>query len=110
MRYAMHESDAPDGRLFDAERGCDVFSQRLVDVSGDRDAADADEVLYVLDGSARVRVSGDEHAVGPGSSVFVSRGTPWSVDGSVRALSVLVHDPSPASTTHAVVDLGAEEK
>jgi mannose-6-phosphate isomerase-like protein (cupin superfamily) len=107
MRYAMHESEAADGRLFDADRGCDVFSQRLVDIAGEQPAADADEVLYVLEGSGRVRVDGDEHAVGPGSSVFVASGTPWSVDGSLRALSVLVHDPSPGSATHAVVDLGS---
>ena len=110
MRYAMHESEAADGRLFDADRGCAVFTQRLVDLTGDQAAARADDVLYVLDGAARVRVNGDEHAVGPGSSVFVASGTPWAVDGSVRALSVLVHDPSPGSSSHAVVDLGTEEK
>jgi len=110
MRYATHESEAADGRLFDAERGCEVFSQRVVRISGEQHAGDADEVLYVLDGSASLRVNGDAHAVGPGSSVFVSRGTSWSVEGSLRALSVLVHDPSPASATHAVVDLATEEK
>src|SRR6185437_8475388 len=110
MRYAMHESEAADGRLFDAERGCEVFSQRVVRISGEQQAGDADEVLYVLDGSASLRVNGDAHAVGPGSSVFVSRGTSWSVEGSLRALSVLVHDPSPAAATHAVVDLATEEK
>jgi mannose-6-phosphate isomerase-like protein (cupin superfamily) len=110
MRYAMHESEAADGRLFDADRGCDVFSQRLVDIAGEQPAADADEVLYVLEGSGLVSVNGDEHAVGPGSSVFVSSGTPWSVAGSVRALSVLVHDPSPGTATHAVVDLGSAGK
>ena len=110
MRYAMHESDAADGRLFDADRGCALFSQRLADISGDRPALDADEVLYVLAGSGRASIDGDEHELRPGTSVFVSRGTPWQRDGSLRALSVLVHDPAPASATHAVVDLESEEK
>ena len=110
MRYAMHESEAEDGRLFDAERGCALFSQRLVELSGEQPAIEADEVLYVLAGAGRASIDGAEHDLRPGSSVFVARGTPWRLDGSLRALSVLVHDPVPASATHAVVDLGSEEK
>ena len=110
MRYAMHESEAEDGRLFDADRGCTLFAQRLVDLSGDRPASDADEVLYVLAGSGRASIDGTEHELRPGSSMFVARGTPWRLDGTLQALSVLVHDPGPASATHAVVDLETEEK
>jgi mannose-6-phosphate isomerase-like protein (cupin superfamily) len=41
--------------------------------------------------------------------VFLAGGTRWSGTG-VRALSVLVHDPPPASAAFAVRDLTAEEK
>ena len=40
--------------------------------------------------------------------MFVAGGTTWKASG-VRALSVLVHDPPPASAPFAVRDLTAEE-
>jgi len=104
-------------RLFDGTRGCEMFAQRILSFgagrSRERVAADADETLYVLSGSATIAVAGDEHELGPHTSVFVGRGTSWSVDAreSLEVLSVLVFDPEPASDgTHAVVDLGAEER
>src|SRR5690349_1136123 len=41
-------------------------------------------------------------------AVFAARGTPWEASGA-RAISVLVHDPEPASG-HAVLDLAAAER
>jgi mannose-6-phosphate isomerase-like protein (cupin superfamily) len=109
MDYAMHETDAEDGRLFDAGRGCELFSQRIVTLSGAVDGAAGDEVLYVLDGTGQAEIDGHRHSLAPGTAVFVARGTPWSVEGEVRAVSVVVHDPPPASATHAVIDLEAVE-
>jgi mannose-6-phosphate isomerase-like protein (cupin superfamily) len=110
MRYAMHETEAADGRLFDADRGCELFSQRLVTLSGPVAAPAADEVLYVLDGAGSATIDGHEHSLRPGTAVFVGRGTPWQLDGEVRAVSVLVHDAAPSQVSHAVVDLEAVEK
>ena len=103
MRYAMHESDAADGRL-DADRGCALFSQRTPAVGRDR-------------GAGRTRCSTcstaperpGRHELGPGTALFVARGTAWQLDGEVRAVSVLVHDAEPSSVSHAVVDLDAVE-
>jgi quercetin dioxygenase-like cupin family protein len=104
-------------RLFDASRGCDTFAQRILSFgpgrSRERVDGEADETLYVLDGEARITVAGDEHEVAAGTSVFVGRGTPWSVeaDDAVEMLSVLVLDPEPVPEgAHAVVDLAAEER
>jgi len=127
VRYFLTEAavatEAVDGdtvrvrRLFDETRGCELFAQRILSFgpgcSRDRVDADADETLYVLDGSATLTVGGDEHELGPGTCVFVGRGTPWAVDteGDADLLSVLVFDPEPmAPGTHAVVDLAAEER
>ena len=110
MRFAMHETESKDGRLFDAERGCDLFSQRVGSMAGERPALDSDEVLYVLAGAARTKIDGAEHGLEPGTAFFVARGTPWALEGEVRALSVLVHDPPESSATHAVVDLTSAGK
>jgi mannose-6-phosphate isomerase-like protein (cupin superfamily) len=99
MQWAMHETDSADGRLFE----CAEFTQRVLRVAGDHLHDDADEVLYVLDGSATTPF-GELRA---GSALFVSQGTPWSAEGDARAVSVLVHDPAPAERPHAVVDLTA---
>jgi quercetin dioxygenase-like cupin family protein len=109
MRYAMHERESSDGRLFDADRGCPLFSQRIVPLAGAREAADADEVLYVLEGSGSAAIGGESRPLRPGVSVFVAAGTAWSAQGDGRALSVLVHDPAPGSRRHAVLDLTEAE-
>src|SRR3954454_23408613 len=101
MRYAMHESEAKGGRLFDAERGCSPFSQRTVSLGGTVEAASDDDVLYILAGRGTARIEGHEHELGPGTALFVGRGTPWELDGSVRAVSVLVHDADPSPVSHA---------
>src|SRR5262245_30190232 len=90
MTEAAVATEAVDGdtvrvrRLFDETRGCEKFAQRILSFgpgrSRERVEADADETLYVLDGEATLRVTGDDHEVAAGTSVFVGRGTPWSVD------------------------------
>jgi mannose-6-phosphate isomerase-like protein (cupin superfamily) len=108
MRYAMHADESPHGRLFDAASGCELFSQRLLRLGADaeeRRSVDADEVLYVVSGSARATIGGAEHDLRPGTAVFVARGTRWSADGDAVAVSVLVHQPQAASRAHAVLDL-----
>ncbi len=110
MRYAIHADESLDGRLFDAASGCELFSQRLLRLGAGaepRRNADADEVLYVVTGSARATIDGAEHDLRPGTAVFVARGTGWSADGDAAAVSVLVHEPEAASRAHAVLDLAA---
>jgi quercetin dioxygenase-like cupin family protein len=113
--YAMHESDDPSGRLFDSERGCTVFSQRVLRFTGassDLVAPGSDEVLYVLEGAGTVTVDGARQALGPGNAVFVAAGQSWSIAGAdgLTILSVLVHEPEPASSPFGVVDLAASER
>src|SRR4051794_5529914 len=107
MTGAAVATEAVDGdtvrvrRLFDPTRGCETFAQRILAFgagrSRERVEREADETLYVLDGDATLLVAGEEHAVAAGTSVFVGRGTPWSVDPgeSLDVLSVLVFDPEP---------------
>jgi len=102
----MHESDSGDGRLFEVG----VFSQRLVALGGEREAADADEVLYVLDGAGQADVGRSSYDLRPGMSVYVARGHAWSGEGEGRALSVLVHDPARALLPHACLDLTEAER
>src|SRR4051812_41930178 len=104
-------------RLFDQARGCEMFARRILAFdagrSRERVETDADETLYVLDGSATVTLAGDEHRVEAGTSVFVGRETPWTLDSDdgVEVLSVLVFDPEPVREgAHAVIDLAAEER
>jgi mannose-6-phosphate isomerase-like protein (cupin superfamily) len=110
MEYAMHERESTGGRLFDVDRGSMLLSQRVEWLSGDRPALEADELLYVLEGTAAATIDGSSYELGPGVAVFVSQGTAWSIDRAVRAVSVLVHDPPSSDVTHAVVDLGSAEK
>lgn len=106
MRYTMHESEAVEGRLFE----CAELSQRVGPLAGDHRDDGCDEVLYVLSGSAGVTVDGQVHELHPGTALFVARGTAWSASGDARAVSVLVHEPAPASASHSVTDLTAVDK
>ncbi|HEX7627112.1 MAG TPA: cupin domain-containing protein [Gaiellaceae bacterium] len=106
MRYAMHESDSPGGRLFE----CPEFTQRVGPVAGDHLEEACDEVLYVLSGTGRATIGGETHELRPGTALFAARGTAWSAEGDARAMSVLVHDPAAASAPHAVLDLTMTEK
>ena len=105
MEYAIHADDRPDGSLHANE----LLTQRVVELSGDERMETADEVLYVLRGEGELEVAGERHPLRAGTAVFLAGGTRWSGTG-VRALSVLVHDPPPASAAFAVRDLTAEEK
>ena len=87
------------------------FRQRLLRFeggSGERKDEERDEVLYVLEGTARATVGGEELALEPGTGVFVARGTQWQVESAdgLKLLSVLVEEPLPASASHAVVASG----
>jgi quercetin dioxygenase-like cupin family protein len=113
MRHSLHADERADGTLFGAADGCDLFSQRLLrftGASGERRSDDADEVLYVLEGSARATIDGTGHDLQPGTAVFVAQGTSWSVAGDAAAVSVLVHEPAQSSRTHAVLDLAVAER
>ncbi|HZT90883.1 MAG TPA: cupin domain-containing protein [Gaiellaceae bacterium] len=109
MRYALQPADSTDGRLFDARRGCELFSQRLVTVGAGerRDGGDesADEVLYVLAGAGAFEADGEQLAVGPGAAIFAAAGERWmlSADEELQLVSVLVHDPERAGAPFAVV-------
>ncbi len=114
MDYALHESDDPTGRLFDAGRGCSRFSQRILRFtgsSGERVDEASDEVLYVVAGTGTLTASGDARALAPGTAAFFAPGEHWSVTGAdeLSVLSVLVHEPEPATRPSAVVDLAASE-
>jgi quercetin dioxygenase-like cupin family protein len=106
MQFAMHESDAAGGRLF----ACPEFTQRVGPLAGEHAAVSSDEVLYVLEGAGSATIAGEQHELRPGTALFVAGGTPWSCEGDARAISVLVHDPAPASATHAVLDLIGADK
>jgi quercetin dioxygenase-like cupin family protein len=105
MDYALHADDRPDGRLFETGG----FTQRVRLLAGASGDGGADEVLYVLDGAGRLEVGGEQHELRPGVAAFLAAGTTWSAEGDARAVSVLVHDPVPASG-HAVLDLAAAER
>jgi len=90
---------------------CPEFEQRVLrfDRGGAERRDDArDEVLYVLEGTGEATVGSEVHALEPGYAVFVARRTAWQVDSAdgLRVLSVLVEDPLPAGSSHAVVSAG----
>jgi len=121
VNYALHVEDCePDGtadvvQLFDSERGCALFAQRVLrfaEPSGPHGSSDDDEVLYVLSGNGTATFGEERSALAPGTAAFVASGTSWSVDEAdeLVVLSVLVRDPLPANgTEHAVLDLAAGE-
>jgi len=102
----MHESDSADGTLF----ADGLFTQRVVDLRGSFRSDAADEVVYVLSGSGRATLGGEEHELRTGVALFAARNTAWSAEGDARGLSVLVHDPPAAAAPHAVVDLEAVDE
>jgi mannose-6-phosphate isomerase-like protein (cupin superfamily) len=111
----MHETDDPTGRLFDAGRGCAVFSQRMLRFtgpSGVRVDPAADEVLYVLEGTGKLHIEGTEYELAPATAVFAPAGRSWSIAAAagLSILSVLVHDPEATTGAGAVIDLAASER
>jgi mannose-6-phosphate isomerase-like protein (cupin superfamily) len=106
VQYCIQAEDTgePETELI----SCPEFRQRLLrfDAAGEERRDDErDEVLYVLEGSGAASVGGETHALGPGTGVFVARGTPWRVEAAdgLLLLSVLVEEPLPATESHAVV-------
>jgi quercetin dioxygenase-like cupin family protein len=85
------------------------FTQRVGPLAGEHRDDGADEVVYVLGGSGRVEVGGEQHELRAGTALFVASGTSWSAEGDARGVSVLVHHPEPSSG-HAVLDLTSTEK
>ena len=90
---------------------CPQFEQRLKRFDGAAEEQHddlRDEVLYVLEGSAAATVGGKNHALEPGTGVFVARGTPWRIEAAdgLLVLSVLVENPLRAGSSHAVVPAG----
>jgi len=109
MKYCIQaaEPDGPVTPLFTVPE----FQQRLLRFDGqgeERRDDDRDEVLYVLEGTAVATVGGETQALGPGTGIFVARGTPWHVESaeSLLLLSVLVEEPLPATSSHAVIASG----
>jgi mannose-6-phosphate isomerase-like protein (cupin superfamily) len=126
MRYCLNRTRAEAVRvpgdtlellgLFDDERGCETFAQRLLRFgpgsSRGRLEVRDDEVVYVLAGEGTLVIGEDRLSLQSGAGLFVSRGTRWSVevDSELDLLSVLVHDPEPSGVQHALVDLASEER
>ena len=105
MEYALQPEDRADGRRFEVG----PFTQRLVQLDGDLGRHDADELVFVLEGSGTAEIDGDERALRPGIALSVPAGTSWTARGDARAISVLVHEPDPSDGL-AVVDCDEVEK
>jgi len=96
--YALQPDEATDGRRFDVG----VFTQRLVSLSGELGGHDADELLFVLNGTGSAEIDGAERPLRPGISLFIPAGTSWTASGDAQAISVLVHEPDPSDGPSAV--------
>jgi quercetin dioxygenase-like cupin family protein len=86
-----------------------VFTQRLLSVAGELGGHDADELVFVLNGTGSARIGGDEPELRPGISLFIPAGMSWTANGDAQAISVLVHEPD-ASDGPSVVDCDEVEK
>jgi mannose-6-phosphate isomerase-like protein (cupin superfamily) len=109
MRYTLQaeETAEPETPLFTVPE----FRQRMLRFAGgneERRDDGRDEVLYVLEGNGLAAIGAETQAFEPGTGVFVARGTPWRIESAddLKLLSVLVEEPLPASSTHAVVASG----
>ena len=122
MRYLIQSpahpaDDEPATPLFDSERGCEAFGQRILRFgtgsTDGQDPGDSDEVLYVLAGEGELVVGDDRGRLAPGIAAFLPAGTSWRVanerDEPVVVLSVLVREPLAADGGHAVIDLERQE-
>ena len=106
MQYCLQPegTNGPLTPLFD----CPEFEQRLLRFDGsspERRNEQEDEVLYVLRGSGTATIGDESASLAEGTAAYVSRSTPWRVDDSegLELLSVLVRDPLPPATAHAVL-------
>ena len=105
MRWCVQADETP---LFGRERGCDAFEQEVLRFDGpseSRTHEDDDEVLYVVRGSGVAEVGGERVDLAHGTALFVRHGTTWRIAeaGGLEILSVLVREPLPEDSTHAVV-------
>jgi mannose-6-phosphate isomerase-like protein (cupin superfamily) len=103
--YALQPEDRTDGHRFEVG----VFTQRLLSVAGELGGHDADELVFVLNGTGSARIGGDEPELRPGISLFIPAGMSWTANGDAQAISVLVHEPD-ASDGPSVVDCDEVEK
>ena len=125
MEYCIHVTDGAQERssdsavetrrLFGATHGCPEFEQRTLRFDGSSDYRSdeqRDEVLYVLSGSGAATIGRERHNLAVGTAAYVAKGTDWRVDEAdeLVLLSVLVEEPlPPKGTTHAVIELAAEQ-
>jgi quercetin dioxygenase-like cupin family protein len=105
VEYALQPEDRIDGRRFEVG----AFTQRIISLEGALGGHDADELVFVLNGTGSAQIDGDERALRPGISLFVPAGTSWTANGDAQAISVLVHEPGRADRP-AVVDCDEVEK
>ncbi len=98
MDYALQPEDRTDGRGFEVG----PFTQRLVTLRGELGGHEADELVFVLNGTGSAEIDGDERPLRTGISLCVSAGTTWTATGDAEAISVLVHDPDPSDGSTAV--------
>jgi len=112
MKWCLEPGASP---LFGSDRGCAEFEQDVLRFDGPSEArtnATDDEVLYVLAGSGVADLGGEPAELTRGTAAYVRRGIPWQVteaDG-LEILSVLVREPLPGDTTHAVIAVDEAEE
>jgi mannose-6-phosphate isomerase-like protein (cupin superfamily) len=92
---ATEEDDTAETRTtFDRAGGCERLEQRVVRYgpgrSRPRSLANQQEVLYVTSGRGTLRLDGDEHALEPGTGVFLASGETYEIDnGGAEPLTVV---------------------
>jgi mannose-6-phosphate isomerase-like protein (cupin superfamily) len=112
MKWCLGPGASP---LFGSDRGCAEFEQDVLRFDGPSEARASktdDEVLYVLAGTGVVELGGERAELTRGTAAYVRRGTPWQVTAAdgLEILSVLVREPLPGDTTHAVIAVDDAEE
>jgi mannose-6-phosphate isomerase-like protein (cupin superfamily) len=106
------EGDTASVRVtFDASNGCDRLVQSVIRFapgrSSERTLEGRQEVLYVAEGRGEIEVSGETHAIGPETGVFIAPGETYAIDnpgpGELLVVSVLApEDRAPAAGARKV--------
>ena len=112
MKWCVGPGESP---LFGRERGCAVFEQQVLRFDGPSEARASetdDEVLYVLAGTGVAELGAERAELTRGTAAYVGRGTPWQVTEAegLEILSVVVREPLPGDTTHAVIAVDDAEE
>jgi len=88
------------GRFFEVLQQTDRSQTAVMTVGPGQDAGPeethpGDQVVYIIEGEAVVRVAGKEHRAGPGGLLMVPAGTPHHVrnPGKVQLFFVTVYAP-----------------